>query len=208
MSEEKKPVEPQENTEVFAKHTKKKPTGKWNEKKILKGFCIGVFCFACGFLGGIAGNYSGVGKKSEQVAAVQGNSDSQDSQSEFPGESVPDGNQEQNNNEGQEATEDKAALGITVRTISGVEGYTDGVYIAGISDLSNADEAGFAVGDRIVSIDGTEVKDSSSLAEYVQSKKIGDKVKLVADHDGQEVSGEVELVSYARVKAQSSSQKA
>lgn len=115
---------------------------------------------------------------------------------------------EENGSTEEPAETDKAALGLTVRYVSNTEGYTDGVYIAAISDLSNADEAGLKVGDRIVSVDGNEVKENSDLATYVQSKTIGDTVEIVAERNEDKITAKVELVSYQKMKTQASSQKA
>lgn len=182
----------------------KKTDSKWNGKRVASLFCLGIFCFVCGFFGGIAGNYSDIGTKTssgKDIATVQ-------PEEENPFDTVPEEKGEENGSTEEPAETDKAALGLTVRYVSNTEGYTDGVYIAAISDLSNADEAGLKVGDRIVSVDGNEVKENSDLATYVQSKTIGDTVELVAERNEDKITAKVELVSYQKMKTQASSQKA
>lgn len=195
----------------------------WDTQKIAKVFCLGIFCFVCGFFGGVVGDYSQLGEKSNSNSTASIVEPSIDDNQEGSNNTVPDtndgnSNSENNNTFGnndndssssdENTDEDKAALGITVRTISNTEGYTDGVYIAAISDLSNADEAGLKVGDRIISADGNEISQTTDLSNYVQSKQIGDTITLVAERDGEQITAEVTLVSYQRAKAQSSSQKA
>ena len=71
-----------------------------------------------------------------------------------------------------------------------------GVYIQSISDDSDAKKAGLKVGDRVVSIDGNEVKTSGDIKKIIQSKYPGDKVLVTVIRDGREKKINVELTEY------------
>ena len=71
-----------------------------------------------------------------------------------------------------------------------------GVYIQSISDDSDAKKAGLKVGDRVVSIDGNEVKTSGDIKKTIQSKYPGDKVLVTVIRDGREKKINVELTEY------------
>lgn len=61
-----------------------------------------------------------------------------------------------------------------------------GVYIAQVTG-NNAKKAGFAEGDKIVSIDGKNITNSTDLISEVQSHKAGDTVTIVVDRNGQSI---------------------
>lgn len=63
-----------------------------------------------------------------------------------------------------------------------------GVYVAKVSENSAADAAGMQVKDRIVSIDGTEIQSAAQLAKIIDSKKVGDTIKIVVERDRKEVT--------------------
>lgn len=63
-----------------------------------------------------------------------------------------------------------------------------GVYIAKVNDGSAADEAGFKVKDRVISVDGKEISSSSEIAKIIDGKKVGDTVDIVVERDGKEVT--------------------
>ena len=70
-----------------------------------------------------------------------------------------------------------ASIGIVISENSGV-------YVAQVTG-SNAKQAGFAEGDKIVSIDGKNIGNSSDLISEVQSHKAGDTVTVVVERNGQ-----------------------
>lgn len=89
------------------------------------------------------------------------------------------------------------AVGIVISDVSeeqsqyyGLE--EPGVYIAQVTG-DNALRAGFKEQDRIVSFNGTEVKDSSTFITLVRKCKVGDTVTIVVSRDGQEIEIKTEL---------------
>lgn len=66
-----------------------------------------------------------------------------------------------------------------------------GVYVQSVERGSAAEDAGLQSGDRIISIDGTEVSTSDDVKAVFKEHKVGDKVKVKVARGSQ--SGEVEL---------------
>lgn len=92
----------------------------------------------------------------------------------------------------------RAALGVYLQTLTtGTSQYPAGVYITGVVSGSGAEEAGLQAYDRIISIDGTEISDYTTLSSYIKSKSVGDTVTLVVSRNGQEISIDVTLSSSA-----------
>ena len=71
-----------------------------------------------------------------------------------------------------------------------------GVYITAITEKST-EEAGLAVGDRLISVDGVIVNTSSDVTGYLADKNPGDVVTVAVERDGKMVSVEVTLVENA-----------
>ena len=69
----------------------------------------------------------------------------------------------------------------------------EGAYISRVLADSPADKAGLERGDIIINFDGNDVSAQSSLAKSISMKKVGDKVKLIIDRDGEEITLEVTL---------------
>ncbi len=69
---------------------------------------------------------------------------------------------------------------------SGVDEF--GVYIAKINRDSAAEEAGLKIKDRVISVDGKEITSSDEIAKIIDSKKVGDSIKIVVERDHKEVS--------------------
>lgn len=63
-----------------------------------------------------------------------------------------------------------------------------GVYVAKVNDNSAAAAAGMKVKDRIVSVDGTEIDTAAKLSQFIDSKKVGDTIKIVVMRDRQEIT--------------------
>ncbi len=62
----------------------------------------------------------------------------------------------------------------------------EGVYIVQVVSGGAADQAGLKEGDRIISVDGTEVSTSSEVKAVIQKHKIGDEIKIKVSRDGSE----------------------
>ena len=65
----------------------------------------------------------------------------------------------------------------------GVNAY--GIYIADVVKGGPADKAGLKAGDRIVSIDGTEVAQKTDMGTIIQNHSAGDTLSIVVARDGQ-----------------------
>lgn len=63
-----------------------------------------------------------------------------------------------------------------------------GVYVAKVNDNSAAAAAGMKVKDRIVSVDGTKIDTAAKLSQFIDSKKVGDTIKIVVMRDRQEIT--------------------
>lgn len=85
----------------------------------------------------------------------------------------------------------RPVVGITIQDVSEANAETynleaAGVYIAQVTG-ENAQKAGFEQGDRIISIDGKDVKDSQTFIAEVRKHKVGDTVSIVVSRQGQEI---------------------
>ena len=85
----------------------------------------------------------------------------------------------------------RPVVGITIQDVTeaNAESYgleSAGLYIAQVTG-ENAKKAGFQPGDRILSIDGTEIKDSQTFISKVRHHKVGDTVTIVVSRMGQEI---------------------
>ena len=86
---------------------------------------------------------------------------------------------------------DRVVLGVDVVDVAGKRG----VVVTEVNPQSPAGNAGLAVGDRIVSIDGRLVINSESLAREVTSHKEGDSFSLQIVRSNQLVTSNIKLVS-------------
>ena len=64
------------------------------------------------------------------------------------------------------------------------DGSSTGVYIAQVDPGTNAAEAGFQVGDRVISVDGEEVNSFSDLKAIISGHSVGDTVKFELERSG------------------------
>lgn len=108
------------------------------------------------------------------------------------------GNNDNNTDEnGVTQTTNKAILGITVTTLTSQTAaqynMAPGVYVSSITEKST-EEAGLAVGDRIISVDDVMVSESTDVTDYLADKVPGDVVKLNVERSGKLVSVSVTLV--------------
>ncbi len=90
-----------------------------------------------------------------------------------------------------QAAESTPAVGVVISDVSeenaqyyGLE--SAGVYIAQVTG-ENAIKAGFQAEDRIVSFNGSEIKDSNEFITLVRKCKVGDTVTIVVSRKGQQI---------------------
>ena len=70
----------------------------------------------------------------------------------------------------------------------------EGAYVVEVVAGSPADEAGIKRGDILISIDGQKIKDTKGgLAEIINKKKVGEKVKILLWWEGESQEIEVTL---------------
>lgn len=62
---------------------------------------------------------------------------------------------------------------------------TPGCYINSVESGSNAEKAGFQKGDRIISVDGKEISESSEIKSIISDKSVGDVIKIEIDRNGE-----------------------
>ena len=88
-------------------------------------------------------------------------------------------------------------LGITVREIDSATAkkndWVEGLLIKDISTDSYAERAGLKIGDIITKFDGKRVKTFDELNEIKNSKQAGDKIEVVVDRNGKDVTVTLEL---------------
>lgn len=78
-------------------------------------------------------------------------------------------------------------LGITVASVTNAGyGYEPGVYVAELAEGGPGAEAGLQEGDRIVSMDGVEIAESSDIIEVRDAHEVGDEIEITYVRDGDE----------------------
>lgn len=63
-----------------------------------------------------------------------------------------------------------------------------GVYIQSVTSGSEAESSGFSRGDRIVSVDGTEVSTSSEFDAIIKEHSVGDAVSITISRNGKQAT--------------------
>lgn len=170
---------------------------KGGHRKVWQIVGICALCFVCGFGGGVAANYTGLGSSRKETAS----SDREELEKIFGQMPSQFGNGSQGTQDGDQDDDSanpfaaSAALGITVQQVQASDDQAGGVYVKAIADESNAADAGVKVGDRIIKADNTEVTSVSTLAQYIAGKDVGDTVTLTLKRDDQEVTADVTLIS-------------
>ena len=71
-----------------------------------------------------------------------------------------------------------------------------GTYVYQVNDGSDAEKAGLQTGDRVVSIDGTEVTSSSQIKEMMNDYSVGDQMEMVVERDGQNLTLTITFTEY------------
>lgn len=72
-----------------------------------------------------------------------------------------------------------------------------GVYVASVKADSNAAKAGFSVGDRVVSVDGTAVNSFTDLKTIISEHSVGDTVKFEIERSGRTGTIDLTLEEYS-----------
>ena len=80
-----------------------------------------------------------------------------------------------------------ASIGVTLQT------YMDMVYVYAVEENSPADKAGLEKGDKIMKIDGDEIKSSSDVKSKISESKAGDKLKFEVERNGEKKTIEVTI---------------
>ncbi len=88
-------------------------------------------------------------------------------------------------------------LGISIRDLdkNAAKQYklVEGIYVASVVEYSPAEKAGIKAGDVIVGFNGKSIKTSAELSSEKNKLNEGDKVKIVVNRDGKEVTLEITM---------------
>lgn len=68
-----------------------------------------------------------------------------------------------------------------------------GVYALQVTSGSNAEDAGIKAGDRIISVDGTEITTADQVVDLVSTHSVGDTLRIKVDRDGKTMTLSVTL---------------
>ena len=81
-------------------------------------------------------------------------------------------------------------LGVSVKFVSSNAyfGADEGVYVEGIIKNGPSEEAGLLIGDRLISMDGVEIKESGDIISVRDSHEVGDKIEVIVERDGEEIT--------------------
>ncbi|MGL6077008.1 MAG: PDZ domain-containing protein [Fimbriiglobus sp.] len=94
------------------------------------------------------------------------------------------------------------AEGTTLPPVMGIQiAGMDQVVIDVVTKDSGAEKAGLKAGDKILFLDGKKIENGKDFAAIMQTKKAGDKVKVVVSRDGFEKTFEVTLAANPRATA-------
>jgi len=92
-------------------------------------------------------------------------------------------------------------LGVTIASVNSELAkendlqVNEGAYVSGFAEKSSAKEAGIREGDVVVEIDETPIKSNTALIEYIGRHRPGDKVNMLVNRKGKEVTIPVVLKS-------------
>ena len=89
----------------------------------------------------------------------------------------------------------RAYLGVSVKHVSedSYYGASGGVYVAEIVKGGPADQAGFMIGDRIISMDGVEIIQSSDIIKVRDAHEVGEFIEVVVERDGEIITLNLEV---------------
>ena len=85
---------------------------------------------------------------------------------------------------------DRPYLGVSLKYVAddSYYGAKGGVFIAGLVKNGPAEEAGLALGDRILYIDNVEITDTGDIIKVRDSHAVGDVIDFVVERDGKELT--------------------
>ncbi|WP_326511708.1 S1C family serine protease [Clostridium intestinale] len=88
-------------------------------------------------------------------------------------------------------------LGVSIRDLDSTAAkqykLVEGIYVASVVEYSPAEKAGIKAGDVIVGFNGKNIKTSAELSSEKNKLNEGDKVKIVVNRDGKEVTLEITM---------------
>jgi membrane-associated protease RseP (regulator of RpoE activity) len=90
-----------------------------------------------------------------------------------------------------------AALGIALD-----QGPRSGAWVTDVFPNSPADEAGIRAGDKIVAIDGDDIRSAEDVMQTISQKQAGDRIALDIDRDGSAKTIKAKLVSHEDLEGQ------
>ena len=81
-------------------------------------------------------------------------------------------------------------LGVSVKFVAegSYFGAAGGVFVAELVKDGPADVAGLLIGDRLISMDGVEIKESGDIIMVRDSHEVGDTIEVIAERDGKEIT--------------------
>ena len=81
-------------------------------------------------------------------------------------------------------------LGVTVQFITegSYYGAPGGVFVAELVKDGPSEAAGLMIGDKIISLDGVEIKETGDIIRVRDSHEVGDQIDFVVERDGQEIT--------------------
>ena len=162
----------------------------WGEKSVTRKFVVIALAAAVLLNAALSAGITGalLKKQTKEMSAASGKGHMRN---EMPFDNNKDGKGrmatpefDQNTEQNQEKSS-KASIGVIIKEDSGVVV----VQVTG----ENAKKAGFKEGDKIVSIEGTDVTTSNDLISAVQSHKTGDTITVSVERDGQNIEIKTEL---------------
>ena len=84
---------------------------------------------------------------------------------------------------------DRPYLGVSVKYVADDSyfGASGGIFVGDLVKGGPAEEAGFMLGDRIIYMDGVEIKETGDIIRVRDSHKVGDTIEVVVERDGKEI---------------------
>ena len=85
---------------------------------------------------------------------------------------------------------DRPYLGVSVRYVpeGSYYGAESGIFVEEIVMNGPAYNAGFKLGDKLISMDGVEIKETGDIIKVRDSHKVGDTIEVIVERDGKEMT--------------------